>query len=204
MHNLRFMSQLEQRLRLRGGTVRKVAVKTVDPEKDLENLVEQVRQGDRYREIDIDLIRSIGRRELRDRRKLREAVKATRAKLHQVGGAYLEAIPDYASWREKLVSLPAGRKTPELREFCMQIMHAHASTRERLPILDTFYSTTLSGITPINSVLDLACGLNPMALPWMPLDCISSLLCLRHLRRHGRIPEWIFHTCQPERSGVEM
>ena len=48
-------------------------------------------------------------------------------------------------------------------------MRHHASTRERLPILESFYTTTLASLGPVRSVLDLACGLNPLALPWMPL-----------------------------------
>ena len=48
-------------------------------------------------------------------------------------------------------------------------MGFHASTRERLPIIDQFYATTLGDIAPVHSVLDLACGLNPLAIPWMPL-----------------------------------
>jgi 16S rRNA (guanine(1405)-N(7))-methyltransferase len=48
-------------------------------------------------------------------------------------------------------------------------MRAHASTRERLPILDQFYETVFSRLPPVASVLDVACGLNPLALPWMPL-----------------------------------
>ena len=48
-------------------------------------------------------------------------------------------------------------------------MRHHASTRERLPILESFYATTLASLEPVRSVLDLACGLNPLALPWMPL-----------------------------------
>jgi 16S rRNA (guanine(1405)-N(7))-methyltransferase len=48
-------------------------------------------------------------------------------------------------------------------------MRHHASTRERLPILESFYTTTLASLGPVRSVLDLACGLNPLALPWMPI-----------------------------------
>ena len=48
-------------------------------------------------------------------------------------------------------------------------MSHHASTRERLPILESFYTTTLASLGPVRSVLDLACGLNPLALPWMPI-----------------------------------
>src|SRR5579871_1078624 len=48
-------------------------------------------------------------------------------------------------------------------------MAEHASTRERLPFLADFYRITLAEIAPVTSVLDLACGLNPLAIPWMPL-----------------------------------
>jgi 16S rRNA (guanine(1405)-N(7))-methyltransferase len=48
-------------------------------------------------------------------------------------------------------------------------MGHHASTRERLPILDQFYATVLAGLPPPRTVLDLACGLNPLSIPWMPL-----------------------------------
>jgi 16S rRNA (guanine(1405)-N(7))-methyltransferase len=49
-------------------------------------------------------------------------------------------------------------------------MRWHASTRERLAILDEFYSQTLATLPPIRSVLDIACGLNPLARPWMPFS----------------------------------
>ena len=47
-------------------------------------------------------------------------------------------------------------------------MEKHHSTRERLPILEKFFSKSLSSIAPVYSILDLACGLNPLALPWIP------------------------------------
>jgi 16S rRNA (guanine(1405)-N(7))-methyltransferase len=48
-------------------------------------------------------------------------------------------------------------------------MGHHASTRERLPFLEEFYMTCLAGLPPVNSVLDVACGLNPLSIPWMGL-----------------------------------
>ena len=48
-------------------------------------------------------------------------------------------------------------------------MRLHASTAERLAVLPTFFQTTLASISPVKSVLDLACGLNPLSIPWMPL-----------------------------------
>jgi 16S rRNA (guanine(1405)-N(7))-methyltransferase len=59
---------------------------------------------------------------------------------------------------------PDGIKTA-----CRTIMAAHASTRERLPILEEMYGTIFGALPPVRSMLDLACGLNPLAIPWMAL-----------------------------------
>jgi 16S rRNA (guanine(1405)-N(7))-methyltransferase len=143
-------------------------MRTMD-EQDLDSLVDKVSQGERYCTIDRELIRAIGQRELRDRRTLREAIKATRSKLHQVGGAYLQGVPDYQRWVGQLVELPIERDDPELKSFCLKAMRSHSSTRERLTILEHFYASIFKDLPAIHSVLDLACGLNPLALPWMPL-----------------------------------
>jgi 16S rRNA (guanine(1405)-N(7))-methyltransferase len=134
----------------------------------LDELVRSVVASQKYRAVSEDLIRRIGLRELAARRSLKEAVKATRNTLHQVAGAYLDGRPDYASWAELLAGT-AQAGGSELRQTCRQIMQHHASTRERATILGTFYTTALAGLQPIRSVLDVACGLNPLALPWMPL-----------------------------------
>jgi 16S rRNA (guanine(1405)-N(7))-methyltransferase len=45
----------------------------------------------------------------------------------------------------------------------------HSSTRERLPDIDRFYHTLLAELPPAQRVLDVACGFNPLAIPWMGL-----------------------------------
>jgi len=49
------------------------------------------------------------------------------------------------------------------------VMQLHTSTVERLPILHSFYETILQDLIPVQSILDVACGLNPLTLPWIPL-----------------------------------
>ena len=150
-----------------------------------------MRSSSKYAAISEAMIRSIGLRELAVRRNLKEAIKATKNKLHQVAGAYLDARLPYDEWLALLGSVGDGRRTTDdgrrgtsdeslsnsvlgtqssaLTQVCLEIMRHHASTRERLPILESFYTTTLASLGPVRSVLDLACGLNPLALPWMPL-----------------------------------
>lgn len=135
----------------------------------LEELVIAVRRGARYRTIHEDLIRRVGAQELEKRSSFKEAVKTTRSKLHQIGGAYLESGTSFDGWRDKLADLPPLVTDPLMLKFCRQAMAQHASTRERLPILEEFFHQVLAPLGEIHSVLDLACGLNPLALAWMPL-----------------------------------
>ncbi len=129
-------------------------------------LVTAVTASSKYQHISPALIRRVGERELAARGKLKTAVKATKNKLHQIGGAYFEAQLDYVAMLAQLRA--AADSPPALRQICLNLMRRHASTRERLPILAQFYAETLADLTDIHTVVDLACGLNPLAWPWMP------------------------------------
>nr|HET6902588.1 hypothetical protein [Ktedonobacteraceae bacterium] len=135
----------------------------------LDKLVNAVLSSAKYKGVCSDLVRGIGSQELTKRRNSKEALKATKNKLHQVGGAYLDGREDYAAWLSELAAVAQTNDQAALQRTCRDIMAHHASTRERLPILDQFYSTILADIAPLHSVLDIACGLNPLAIPWLPL-----------------------------------
>lgn len=135
----------------------------------LDELVQAVMTGAGYRHISPDLIRWVGRQEMGKFRKLKDAVKATRSRLHQTAGAYQDARMDYDRWLDELAALPRDRRDPRLLDFCRRVMERHASTRERLPILDQFFAVTLAGAAPLSSMLDIGCGMNPLAIPWMPV-----------------------------------
>ena len=149
------------------------------PERDgqLDQLVSAVHASARYRTVAEPLVRSLGARELAKRRGLKEAIKATKNKLHQVAGAYVDE-PRYDAWLaflrsewESASEEAAAQEAQEAhrRAALRSVMGRHASTRERLPILDQFYAQTLASLGPIRSVVDVACGLNPLALRWLPL-----------------------------------
>lgn len=133
----------------------------------LARLIDEVLGSAKYAAIAPDLVHSVAQRELAARRNHKEAVKATKNKLHQVGGAYLAPSMLYERWLATLRD--AAGDPAALRQTCLPILAQHASTRERLPILDRFFGETLGEIGPINAVLDVACGLNPLTLSWMPL-----------------------------------
>jgi 16S rRNA (guanine(1405)-N(7))-methyltransferase len=131
-------------------------------DESLEKLVQAVQESAKYRHVSADLIRRLGGRELSRRRNLKEVIKETKNTLHQVAGAYLDSTPRYA---EGIARMEASRDLDTLT----WMMGQHASTRERLPYLAEFYSTIFAALPPVHSILDIACGLNPLALPWMNL-----------------------------------
>jgi 16S rRNA (guanine(1405)-N(7))-methyltransferase len=134
---------------------------------DIDALVAAVHKSSKYRRVCEDVVRGVGERELAKGRRLKEAIKATKRKLHQVGSAYLESGMDYGVWLDDLRAALGNES--DFRRACARIMGYHSSTRERLEILDEFYAIVLTGLPPVRSVLDLACGFNPLAIPWMNL-----------------------------------
>jgi 16S rRNA (guanine(1405)-N(7))-methyltransferase len=135
---------------------------------DIQRLVEHVRRSKKYQHVSEKLVREIGAIELVKRSSFKEAVKATRNKLHQVGGLYFERTLDYQRAFEDLATAQRQSETA-LRDQSIQIMQFQTSTRERVGILSEFFDGLMSAMPEPRVVLDLACGLNPLALPWMKL-----------------------------------
>lgn len=146
----------------------------MDADTRLHRLVEAVAASSKYHDLAEDLILDIGSRELAKYPHLQTAIKATKTKLHQVAGAYLSGREPYAAWLSELRTAYESGETEVVKSASMPIMRHHASTRERLPILEEFFARTLADLAPIRSCLDIACGLNPLAVPWMPLAPLAE------------------------------
>jgi len=133
-------------------------------------IVERVRRSARYRDVDPALLDRLAGEELPRARSVDDAVKRVKRRLHQAVGAYRGAAdvdrvlePVRAAWSGDL-----GDEA--FRAACRTALARHASTAERLPQIDRFFGSiwALTGGPP-RSVLDLGCGLGPLALPWMGL-----------------------------------
>lgn len=140
-----------------------------DRQPNLDELARQVQALEKYSSISPELVKDLLSRELTRRASPREAVKAVRNKLHQVGSAYQEKPPPYDKWLAELATLPADLADPAVHAFLQRLLPAHTSTRERVPILPRFFRECLAELGGVESVLDIACGLNPLVIPWMPL-----------------------------------
>jgi 16S rRNA (guanine(1405)-N(7))-methyltransferase len=138
---------------------------------DLARLVAAVCQSTKYRSVSPALVAAIGRRELLARPSLKAAIWATKDRLHQVYGAFWTGQPPrYETWLDHLRVARDTADPAVFRAASVSILLKHASSRERVPVLDRFFVEMLRDLPPIGSVLDLGCGLNPLAIPWMGLD----------------------------------
>ncbi|MBS1807425.1 MAG: hypothetical protein JST84_04455 [Acidobacteria bacterium] len=142
---------------------------------DLEEVVTLIANSPKYRIRDIceDTIRDLLQEELKHHKRLKDAVKSARKKLHEIVAPYL-GDPNYAWALQVLEESFSTRLVEETRKVCAQIMSMHASTRERLPHLGSFYSQIFELTGKPSEIIDLACGLNPLSFLWMDLPCKTS------------------------------
>src|SRR6266568_1774882 len=129
----------------------------------------------------------------------------------------VEAVLASSKYKDVSRDLIKSIGLQELGKYLVKIMSYHASTRERLPILSQFYTTILADLPPIHRVLDVACGFNPLALPWMPLtDPVEYYMCdiygnminflnkfmtLMHVQGCGMVCD-VIHSCPSEKVDV--
>ncbi len=166
----------------------------------VDEVVTAVRQGAKYASVDVGLIAELARQELAKGRRPKDAVKEVKGRLHQSVAAYHAGRFDSAGWRD-LLEQATGDES--LRAACHEVMAMHHSTRERLPSLDTFYATVLGDLTGVTTLLDLGCGLNPLALPWMGLPATATYLaCDVDHAQMAFLGWWLDFQRQPGRAFV--
>jgi 16S rRNA (guanine(1405)-N(7))-methyltransferase len=136
---------------------------------EIDEIVSNVQASRKYRHVCAATIRRIAVEEAAKRDTPKAAIKATKSRLHQAYSAY-EAQLSYAQAYEDLDAAYATGDPKAIRAVLHRLLARHASTRERLPILHRFYDAVFAHTGVPHVLLDLACGLNPLALPWMHLD----------------------------------
>ena len=124
-----------------------------------EDIVERVLRSSRYRAVDVALVERLAAEELPKARSADDAVKRVKRRLHQAVGAFRGSTTRHDAW-------PVADAVT-LREACVAAMRGHASSRERLPYLDPFFAGIWRHTGAPRRILDIGCGLNPLALPWM-------------------------------------
>ena len=138
--------------------------------KELQTLIDNIQSSKKYATICIDTIKRIGEKELGKNADVKTAIKATKRKLHQVFGCYTHRRDiHYDEIYEKLKSAYDTQLETEIKEACRRVLMLHTSTKERITILEKFYKFIFNVTGQPKIVIDVACGLNPLTLPWMNL-----------------------------------
>jgi 16S rRNA (guanine(1405)-N(7))-methyltransferase len=136
----------------------------------IEDLIEDIRSSAKYRRMNLpdSTLRDLLERELAVQPGPKAAVDAVRKKLHNIIAPYL-GDADFPEAARLLENAFASGDASAVQGACASVLASHASTRERLSILDAFYPRLFELTGRPNTVLDLACGLNPFSFPWMGL-----------------------------------
>lgn len=135
----------------------------------MKNIVDEMLQSRKYRSLDLPActVSDLLQREL-DQLSPKEALKAVKRKLHNIVAPYL-GDPDYINAAAMLERAFSSTDAEQVRRACIEILSQHASTRERLSIVEDFYREIFRLTGAPQTLLDVACGLNPLAFPWMGL-----------------------------------
>jgi 16S rRNA (guanine(1405)-N(7))-methyltransferase len=141
-------------------------------------LIERVKRSRKYRDLDLpdDMMLDLLKKEAVNASSTADLDDRFRTKLHNIIAPYLETI-DYSFETKRL------HKQPELlgdvareKAWAEVLLSNHASSRERLPFLSELYATIWDEVGVPASILDLACALDPLGLPWMNLPEMTSYL----------------------------
>ena len=109
----------------------------------------------KYDAVADEAVKRIAAAESAKGRSSRETDKAVKNVLHQITGAFAE--PGDMKRAKRLIE-------GELSDGALdELLLCHASTRERAPIFDDFCARVIAPLGA-ETLLDLACGLNPIAL----------------------------------------
>ncbi len=141
------------------------AAREPDP---IEAFVREVRATRKYHRICEDTVRDVIETALPRYKRTRDAVRAARTKLHRIQAAYLGR--DVLT--EHIEAIRHAHQTGDrhgLKAVCRRLMHDHASTRERIGLLGHFYQDIFAITGVPATVLDVACGMHPLSIPWMDL-----------------------------------
>ena len=151
----------------------------VPPSSAEQELLRALGETRKYGRVHAGVLERVARRSLANHGR-RDALKAAKRSLHELAGAFLDA--DSCRRAERLVRSMEDAGAEERRKVCRAVLGLHASSAERLPVIEELYERIWQAAADARGVprsapvrvLDLACGLGPFALPWMGLAPGSS------------------------------
>lgn len=132
----------------------------------IEEIVREIKAGKKYKTLCIDTIRDVVSLEVAKHNSLKNAVKSAKKKLHLILAPYLSEL-NHSTAAQELRSAFSSGEQGRVGDACLNLMGRHASTRERISILDEFYAEIFKITGKPGKLADLACALNPLSYRWM-------------------------------------
>ncbi len=134
-----------------------------------EKALNDILTSKKYSDICPDTVKNAFLEQTKRHGKLKDADKAARAHLHAITGAFI--TPDELKSAKKAIrEWMAGDE-----EAFWRAIENHSSTRERAEIADELYTRAFSACEKVETILDLACGINPIFLGKMGYTNVTGL-----------------------------
>lgn len=137
----------------------------------VQELMAQIINSRKYRQLGLNpaTVEDLIRQEASLYASQKTILKSVKRKLHNIVAPYL-GEPDYDALTKELNQIEdSAIDSPPLQAFCLKVLSHHASTAERIPFMADLYTALFMATGTPQTILDLACGLHPLAFPWMGL-----------------------------------
>lgn len=137
-----------------------------------EQAAERVAASRIYRQVSAELIGRLARQEAAKGRSGKELDKAVKNLLHRDWGAFVGGGVAKAErlYRQGVAALPDAPTRADWQRAVAPALGQHASTAGRIAHLERLGALLAPVARDATSVVDVACGLNPLSLPFWPFE----------------------------------
>lgn len=133
--------------------------------------IERIKTMKNFRELDESFIEQLVRQALAlasDEKEILSSIKmaiqdATN-RFRAMEGSYREMIAELDDSPDR------GLTAADHELFAADLLRRHEASKERIPYIRRYYKEIFGLLPPIGSILDLGCGLNPVAITFMPVS----------------------------------
>ena len=129
----------------------------------IEELVCEIAQSKNYRDVCPATIERIVAGEIPKYKSASDVLKSAKTKLHQITQSFFGSAQKKSAQKYFDAYTRTSNETEKIN-ILNNICTLHSSTKERLAFAAQFYEDIFSHLPPIQTLADIACGLNPILL----------------------------------------
>jgi len=122
----------------------------------------RLERSKKYKDLAPETIADVLQQENRPGAAKAKVLANARLRLHRVAAHYL-GLPKFNKAQAALTAAFASGEDPQIEAACRSVLETHSSTQERLPHLRDIFDQLFQRVGMPESVLDLACAVQPLA-----------------------------------------